>query len=96
MINRLSFDTLLSVDASGKHLLPILAAAVPTLANGGISADGLTITYHLRPNVRWQDGVPFTSRDVQVHLASDHERRQQREQPQRLRTRRRGRHARTR
>ncbi|MGA2394656.1 MAG: peptide ABC transporter substrate-binding protein [Candidatus Lustribacter sp.] len=64
MLNRLSFDTLLSVDVSGKHLLPILAAAVPTLANGGISADGLTITYHLRPNVRWQDGVPFTSRDV--------------------------------
>lgn len=64
MLNRLSFDTLLSVDVSGKHLLPILAAAVPTLANGGISRDGLTITYHLRPKVRWQDGAPFTSRDV--------------------------------
>ena len=40
MLNRLSFDALLSVDPSGKHLVPILAAAVPTLANGGISADG--------------------------------------------------------
>jgi peptide/nickel transport system substrate-binding protein len=64
MLNRLSFDTLLSVDPSGKHLLPILAAAVPTLANGGISADGMTITYHLRAGVRWQDSAPFTSRDV--------------------------------
>jgi peptide/nickel transport system substrate-binding protein len=64
MLNRLSFDTLLSVDASGKQLLPILAAAVPTLANGGISRGGTTITYHLRPGVRWQDGAPFTSRDV--------------------------------
>jgi peptide/nickel transport system substrate-binding protein len=64
MINRLSFDTLISVDPSGKHLLPILAAAVPTLANGGISKSGTTITYHLRPGVRWQDGAPFTSRDV--------------------------------
>jgi len=52
MINRLSFDLLISVDASGKHLLPMLAAAIPTLANGGISASGTAITYHLRPGVR--------------------------------------------
>jgi peptide/nickel transport system substrate-binding protein len=64
MLNRLSFDTLLSVDASGKQLVPVLATAVPTLANRGISRDGTTITYHLHPGVRWQDGVPFTSRDV--------------------------------
>ena len=64
MLNRLSFDPLLSVDSSGKHVVPILATVVPTSANGGISADGKTITYHLRAGVRWQDGVPFTSRDV--------------------------------
>ncbi len=64
MINRLSFDLLLSVDTTGKHVLPMLAAEVPTLANGGIAKDGVTITYHLRHGVRWQDGVPFTSRDV--------------------------------
>lgn len=63
-VNRLSFDTLLSVDVSGHRLIPILAREVPTLRNGGISADGLTITYHLRSGVRWQDGAPFTSRDV--------------------------------
>lgn len=44
--------------------VPILAAVVPTLANGGISRDGLTITYHLRHGVHWHDGAPFTSRDV--------------------------------
>jgi peptide/nickel transport system substrate-binding protein len=64
MINRLSFDMLLSVDPSGKHAVPMLAADVPTLANGGIARDGITITYHLRHGVRWQDGAPFTSRDV--------------------------------
>jgi peptide/nickel transport system substrate-binding protein len=29
-----------------------------------VSPDGLTITFHLRLNVRWHDGHPFTSRDV--------------------------------
>ena len=64
MIGRLLFDPLISVDASGRHDVPILAAEVPTLANGGISRDGLTITYKLRRNVRWHDGAPFTSKDV--------------------------------
>ena len=57
------FDPLIATDERGRDV-PILAAAVPTLENGGISRDGLTITYHLRRNVRWQDGAPFTSRDV--------------------------------
>ncbi len=44
--------------------LPMLAAEVPTLENGGISRDGMTITYHLRKDARWTDGVPVTSADV--------------------------------
>jgi peptide/nickel transport system substrate-binding protein len=63
-IDRLMFDGLVSVDSGGKRQVPILAAAVPTQSNGGISKDGLTITYHLRRNVRWHDGAPFTSADV--------------------------------
>lgn len=57
------FDGLLKFDPSGR-LLPDLATAVPSRENGGISADLLTITYHLRHGVVWQDGAPFTSRDV--------------------------------
>ncbi len=60
---RLTTDILVSVDPHG-NFVPRLAREVPTLANGGISRDGLTITYHLRPHVRWQDGAPLTSRDV--------------------------------
>jgi peptide/nickel transport system substrate-binding protein len=63
-INRLSFDLLVTVAADGKTFVPELASAVPTTANGGISRDGLTITYKLRSGVKWQDGVPFTSKDV--------------------------------
>ncbi len=63
-VTRMVFDRLVTPDVSGKTLLPRLAAIVPTVENGGISRDGRTITYHLRHDVRWQDGVPFTSRDV--------------------------------
>ena len=63
-VNRLSFDNLLSIAADGRTIVPELATDVPTTRNGGISRDGLTITYHLRHGVRWQDGVPFTSKDV--------------------------------
>ncbi len=41
-----------------------VASEVPSLANGGISPDQRTITYHLRPKVRWQDGTPLTAHDV--------------------------------
>ena len=70
MIDRLIFDTLVTVDASGRKQVPVLAAEVPTLANGGISKDGLTVTYKLRHNVHWHDGVPFTSRDVKFTWAA--------------------------
>jgi peptide/nickel transport system substrate-binding protein len=47
-----------------RDLVPDLAIAVPTPANGGIAPDGVTLTYHLRPHVLWQDGAPLTSADV--------------------------------
>ncbi len=36
----------------------------PIAANGGLSADGRTIVYRLRTNVRWSDGQPVTAQDV--------------------------------
>ncbi|HWE63145.1 MAG TPA: peptide ABC transporter substrate-binding protein, partial [Chloroflexota bacterium] len=43
---------------------PGLATKIPTMANGGISRDGLTYTFHLRPNLTWSDGQPLDARDV--------------------------------
>ncbi len=43
---------------------PELATEIPTQANGGVSKDGLTITFHLRKGVRWSDGAPFNADDV--------------------------------
>lgn len=46
------------------ELLPDLITVIPTVENGGISADHRVYTYHLRSGVRWHDGVPLTSGDV--------------------------------
>jgi peptide/nickel transport system substrate-binding protein len=42
---------------------------VPDLATTwDISADGLTYTFHLRPNVKFHDGTPLTSDDVKFSM----------------------------
>ncbi len=41
-----------------------LAQELPTYENGGISPDGLTVTWKLRNLIVWSDGEPFTSDDV--------------------------------
>ncbi|HYA99047.1 MAG TPA: peptide ABC transporter substrate-binding protein [Ktedonobacteraceae bacterium] len=50
-------------DPQGK-LLPGLATEVPTTANGGVSSDLKTVTFHLRPGLKWSDGQPLDARDV--------------------------------
>lgn len=61
------FSALWQVDPQGKFI-PDLAAEVPTLENGGISADGLTWRIKLRDSVKWHDGTPFTAEDVKFSI----------------------------
>ena len=58
------FDTLLVYDWKTASLKPGLATEVPTVANGGISADGKTYTFHLRAGLTFHDGTPVTSTQV--------------------------------
>ncbi len=58
----LLFQYMVKYDARGQ-LVGDAASEVPTLANGGISRDGRTIVYHLRPGLRFADGTPLTARD---------------------------------
>lgn len=46
------------------QLIPDVITEIPSVENGGISADHRVYTYHLRPGVRWHDGRPLTSADV--------------------------------
>jgi peptide/nickel transport system substrate-binding protein len=62
-ISEMTQAYLVKYDAQNKPY-PELVTVVPTQANGGISADGNTITWHLRRGVRWSDGAPFNADDV--------------------------------
>ena len=59
----LNYSLLFDLDVAGKPR-PMLAAEVPTQANGGISADGKVVTVKLRPDLKWSDGTPLTAADV--------------------------------
>ena len=59
----LVLEPLARFDESGR-LIPWLAESVPTVANGGISADLQVVTWTLRENLLWSDGSPVTAADV--------------------------------
>ena len=61
--SRLFSEPLAAFDPDG-NLVPILAAEVPSLENGGVAKDGLSVTWKLKKNVQWHDGKPFTADDV--------------------------------
>jgi len=63
LIGELVYGALAEIGPDGNYY-PELAADLPTLANGGVSEDGRTITWNLRPGIQWSDGEPFTSADV--------------------------------
>ena len=58
-----TLEPLANFDPAGQ-LIPTLAAAIPTRENGGVAADGLSITWRLKPGLRWSDGSPLTAADA--------------------------------
>jgi peptide/nickel transport system substrate-binding protein len=61
--SRIVYEPLASVDVEG-HLVPFLAAEIPSLDNGGVAANGRSVTWKLKQGVQWADGEPFTADDV--------------------------------
>ncbi len=45
-------------------VFPRLAESIPTVENGGITADLTQITWKLKPGLLWSDGTPVTSADA--------------------------------
>ena len=61
--SRIFYEPLAGWDAEG-NLVPQLAAEIPSRQNGGVGADGRTVTWKLKRGVTWHDGKPFTADDV--------------------------------
>lgn len=59
---RIFYEPLASWSPEGE-LIPILAAEIPSVANGGVAKDGKSVTWKLRHGVTWHDGQPFTADD---------------------------------
>src|SRR5881409_315888 len=61
--SRIFYEPVGSYDPDG-NIIPVLAAEVPSLQNGLLGKDGLSVTWRLKKNVTWHDGKPFTADDV--------------------------------
>ncbi len=60
---RICAEPLADFDPDG-NLVAVLATEIPSLENGDVAADGLSVTWRLREGVTWHDGEPFTADDV--------------------------------
>ncbi|TWF52099.1 peptide ABC transporter substrate-binding protein [Neorhizobium alkalisoli] len=56
-------EPLARYDEKGE-LVPMLVTEIPTVANGGVAKDLLSMTWKLKPDVKWADGTPFTADDA--------------------------------
>src|SRR5712672_563549 len=61
--SRIFYEPLAGWDAEG-NLVPMLAAEIPEIENGGIAPDGMSVTWKLKKDVQWHDGHPFSAEDV--------------------------------
>jgi len=60
--SRIFYEPLACWDTDG-NLIPILAAEIPTVENGGLLPGGKVVRWRLKKGVTWHDGKPFTADD---------------------------------
>ena len=62
--SRLAVEPLASWGPDAKPIANALAKEIPTVANGGVSADFTTVTWKLKDGLKWSDGSAVTADDV--------------------------------
>ncbi len=60
--SRIFYEPLAAWGPDG-DLAPVLAAEVPSVANGGLDKNGMWVIWKLKQGVKWHDGQPFTADD---------------------------------
>jgi peptide/nickel transport system substrate-binding protein len=60
---RIFYEPLAGFDPDG-GVVPILAAELPSVENGGVARDGTSVVWRLKKGVTWHDGKPFSADDV--------------------------------
>ena len=60
---RIFYEPLAAWDPDG-NLVPVLAAEIPDIENGGLAADGTSVTWKLKKGVEWHDGRPLSADDL--------------------------------
>jgi peptide/nickel transport system substrate-binding protein len=60
---RIFYEPLAAWNPDG-NLVPVLAAEIPSLEDGGVAADGMSVTWKLKRDVQWHYGRPFTADDI--------------------------------
>jgi len=61
--SRLFYEPLAAPTAAGTFA-PVLASEIPSVKNGGLAKNGQWVIWHLKKDVVWHDGKPFTADDV--------------------------------
>ncbi len=61
--SRIFYEPLAAYDNDG-NFVPILAAEIPSVQNGGLAPDGKSVVWKLKKDVHWHDGRPFTADDL--------------------------------
>jgi peptide/nickel transport system substrate-binding protein len=62
------YENLIYYDRDTTGFIPRLATEVPTFENGGISPDGKTYTFTVRPGVKFHNGGTLTAEDIEYSI----------------------------
>ena len=65
------YETMVQYNGSSTTVFPLVATEIPTVANGGISANYLNYTFYIRSGLKFSNGDPVTAWDAYTSYVRD-------------------------